>query len=142
MTDYGLITGDVFEDERGTLRFVNSFDMAQIVRFYEISPKSQDVIRAWQGHQHEKKWFYCLSGTFVINLVKIDNFINPSDQLVSKKIELNSKTPAILEVPGGYATGIKASSEDSRLQVFSNFGLQESAADDFRFPSEKWSAEW
>ncbi|NAY91224.1 dTDP-6-deoxy-3,4-keto-hexulose isomerase [Muricauda sp. JGD-17] len=142
MTSDFLIQGDTFTDERGTLRFVNNFDMSEVVRFYEILPKDEDLIRAWQGHQFEKKWFHCISGSFVINLVEIDNFENPSEHLTPKRIELSSQPPEILAVPNGYATGIKASVTGSILQVFSNFGLKESAADDHRYPLEKWSAKW
>nr|WP_299381574.1 hypothetical protein [Allomuricauda sp.] len=142
MENFGLIKGEVYSDERGTLRFVNQFDMSEIVRFYEIAPKDQTTIRAWQCHQFEKKWFHCLSGSFIINLVKIDNFNKPSDQLSPERVEIHAHVPEILEVPGGYATGIKAIAENSRLQVFSNFGLKASSEDDYRFPLEKWSAEW
>nr|WP_299067430.1 sugar epimerase [uncultured Allomuricauda sp.] len=137
-----LIKGEIFEDERGKLSFANTFDMSEIVRFYEIAPKNQQIIRAWQGHELEKKWFNCLSGSFIINIIKVDSFDNPSDYLAPTRMELNSYTAEILAVPGGFATGIKATSKDSRLQVFSNLGLNESKKDDFRFPLEKWSAEW
>ena len=137
-----LIEGEVFEDERGTLRFVNAFKMEEVVRFYEIAPKSQEIIRAWQGHQFEKKWFYCLSGSFVINIVEISDFNNPSDGLIPTRMELDSSNTTILAVPNGFATGIKAASENARLQVFSNATLEESKDDDFRFHLGKWSAEW
>lgn len=142
MDDNKLIKGELYQDERGTLRSFNLFNMSEIVRLYEIAPKNEQIIRAWQGHQFEKKWFYCLSGSFVINMVEIDNFENPSDRLTPIRIELDSRTPEILAVPNGYATGIKATSAVCRLQVFSNFGLEDSGNDDFRYPLEKWSAVW
>ncbi|MEC8831076.1 MAG: sugar epimerase [Bacteroidota bacterium] len=142
MSNNLLIKGEVFEDERGTLRFVNAFNMEEVVRFYEIAPKNQEIIRAWQGHQFEKKWFYCLSGSFVINIVEINDFNNPSDGLIPIRMELDSSKAMILAVPNGFATGIKAASKNSRLQVFSNASLEESKDDDFRFPLGKWSAEW
>ncbi len=137
-----LIPGDTFTDARGTLRFANAFDMSEVVRFYEILPIDEGQIRAWQGHRFEKKWFHCLLGSFIINLVEIDNFENPSENLTPIRVELDSGKPNILAVPNGYATGIKASSPGSRLQVFSNFGLKESSEDDYRYPLEKWSAQW
>ncbi len=137
-----LIQGDTFTDERGKLRFANTFDMSEVVRFYEILPKDQKNIRAWQGHEFEKKWFHCISGSFVINIVKVDDFEKPSQSLDPMRFEIGSEKPNILAVPGGYATGIKANEPDSRLQVFSNFGLEESSIDDYRYPLEKWSAKW
>lgn len=137
-----LIKGSEFIDERGALRFFNDFDMGEVVRFYEIAPVDTKIIRAWQGHRHEKKWFHCLNGSFIINLVKVDDFDNPSDQLVPEKITLKSHEPSVLAVPKGYATGIKAVEEGSRLQVFSNFGLEASKKDDYRFPLNMWDALW
>lgn len=137
-----LIEGDVFKDDRGTMRFANAFNMDEIVRFYEIAPANQKIIRAWQGHRHEKKWFHCLSGSFVINLVEIDDFKYPSKDLVPKRFAIDATVPQILCVPGGYATGIKASSENARLQVFSNVPLKDSTTDDYRFPLVTWSAIW
>lgn len=137
-----LIEGEVFEDERGRMQFVNAFNMEGIVRFYEIAPKNQNVIRAWQGHRHERKWFHCLSGSFVINLIELDNFTDPGDHLVPLRFEISASKPEILAVPGGFATGFKASSEDARLQVFSDVSLEDSKNDDIRFPLEKWAAIW
>ncbi len=139
--DY-LIGGGQFEDERGAVRFINDFDMTQVVRFYEIVPKDEKIIRAWQGHKVEKKWFYCLTGSFTINIVEVDDFLSPSDDLRPIRIDLSQEIPKILSVPGGFATGIKASSANSRLQIFSNFDLEESKNDDYRFPMQKWSAQW
>lgn len=137
-----MIAGDTFQDERGEMRFFNSLNMSEIVRFYEISPVNQDIIRGWQGHQHEKKWFYCLSGGFVINIIEINDFNRPSEDLTPIRVELESSNPRILAVPGGFVTAIKATSNNARLQVFSNAALNESKNDDFRFPMNQWSAEW
>ena len=136
-----LIKGNEFIDERGALRFFNDFDMGKVVRFYEIAPANTEIIRAWQGHQHEKKWFYCLAGSFVINLVKVDDFDGPSRELVPQKMILKSTEPDILAIPKGYATGIRAMEESSRLQVFSDFSLDASKEDDHRFPLDMWDAE-
>ena len=97
------------------------------------------MVRAWQGHQFEKKWFYCSEGSFIINILKIDDFINPSPLLVPEKIVLDSSKPSFLELPGGYATGIKATAENSKLTVFSDYSLDESKNDDYRFSDNKWA---
>lgn len=137
-----LIQGSSYSDERGKLNFFNFFDMAEVVRFYEIVPASTDVIRAWQGHQYEKKWFYCNSGAFYVKLIKIDNFDSPSDNLICENFLLDSDKPVLLEISGGYATGFKAAKDNSRLLVFSNFTLEESKLDDFKYPLSKWSIAW
>nr|WP_288936045.1 dTDP-4-dehydrorhamnose 3,5-epimerase family protein [uncultured Allomuricauda sp.] len=137
-----VIAGETFQDKRGEMRFFNTLNMSEIVRFYEISPADQDTIRGWQGHQQEKKWFYCLSGSFVINIIEINDFNSPSEDLTPIRVELNSSNPKILAVPEGFVTGIMATSSNARLQVFSNAALNESKNDDFRFPVNQWSAKW
>lgn len=136
------IAGSGFSDERGKLNFFNSFSMKEILRFYEIAPASTDIIRAWQGHQREKKWFYCHTGEFIVNLIKISNFENPKSNLKAERFQINAANPKVLEVPGGYASGFRASQKGSKLMVFSNFTLSESQEDDFRYPWDQWSANW
>ncbi|MBD0778830.1 dTDP-6-deoxy-3,4-keto-hexulose isomerase [Maribacter sp. ANRC-HE7] len=142
MVYHKLISGATFTDERGQLNFFNAFDMASIVRVYEIKHDNIDIIRAWQAHKNEMKWFYCHTGAFVMQLIEIDDFKQPSALLKPKRIVLEAKNPTILELSGGYATGFKAIEEGSTLQVFSDFSLNESKNDDFRYPIEKWEAEW
>jgi dTDP-4-dehydrorhamnose 3,5-epimerase-like enzyme len=136
------IEGETYVDDRGKVRFFNSFDMKEVVRFYEIAPSSTTTIRAWQGHKKEKKWFYCTAGTFVINLIKIiDESYQPID-MVSQRFELNANNPVILAVPDGYASGFKSMAENSKLMVFSDLSLEQSKNDDIRFPLEQWEAQW
>ncbi len=142
MVSHRLIIGERFSDNRGSLNFFNAFDMSEITRLYEIEPIDKNVIRAWQGHQYEKKWFHCISGSFVINLIKLDNFEMPSNNLVSTRFLLEAKKPSVLEISGGYANGFKANEKNSKLMVFSNFDLEESKNDDFRYDLKTWPAEW
>jgi len=136
--EHQIIEGNIFSDNRGSLSFVNDFSLKSIVRFYEITPKDTTIIRAWQAHKKECKWFYCTKGSFKINLVKLDSFENPSEDLKVYTYELNSELPQVLFIPGGYANGFKALSEESKLMVFSNFDLEASKLDDFRFETNKW----
>ncbi len=142
MATSNLIQGSSFSDARGKLIFFNEFMMKEIVRFYEIHPADHKVIRAWQAHKEEKKWFYCNSGAFIVNLIKIDNFDKPSKGLIPERYVLEAKDPQVLEVSGGYATGFRALDENAKLLVFSNFALQESGEDDYRFPPDQWNVDW
>jgi len=142
MGHYNLIQGASYTDERGKLNFFNAFDMRTIVRFYEIVPNDINTVRAWQGHKDEKKWFYCHEGSFVVNLIKLDNFEEPSPLLKPERLIIEAKNTMILEISGGYATGFRATKENSRLQVFSNFSLDQSKNDDFRYPIDTWEAKW
>ncbi len=142
MVSCKLIEGSQFDDERGKLNFFNTFNMSDIIRMYEIIPKDTSIIRGWQAHKEEKKWFYCNSGAFIINLIKIDDFEIPSNHLSPKQFLLDAENPMILGVSGGYATAFKASAQNSKLLVFSNFTLERSKQDDFRYPLSKWSGKW
>lgn len=138
----GLIKGNNFIDNRGSLSFVNAFTLHDVKRFYEISPKDTTIVRAWQAHKEECKWFYCTSGSFIVKTVRIDDFKNPSNDLIVNSYELNESEPQVLFIPGGFANGFKATSERSKLMVFSNFELEASITDDFRYDSKKWIKNW
>ncbi|WP_289644550.1 dTDP-6-deoxy-3,4-keto-hexulose isomerase [Maribacter aestuarii] len=116
--------------------------MSPVVRMYEIAPMDTEVIRAWQGHRLERKWFYCIQGEFIINIVTVDNFHNPSATTKPKKIILSEKKPFILELPGGVASGIKAVKSQSKLLVFSDFSMEQSKEDDYRFDLNFWQGDW
>lgn len=136
------IKGSIFSDRRGKIKFFNTFDMANIVRFYEISPASTEIIRGWQGHHKEKKWFYCYTGAFVINTIAILGESNPTNHSKAKRYVLKEENPLILEVPEGNATAFRSLENGSKLMVFSNFTLEESVNDDIRFPLETWNAQF
>lgn len=142
MGAYSIIKGDNFTDHRGTLKFFNSLNMSTIVRMYEINPIDQSSIRAWQAHKEEHKWFYCTKGKFIINLVELNDFKNPSKKLVPKKIVLDANQPELLKITGGYATGIKALVKEAQLLVFSNFSTEQSKNDDYRFSTDFWKGDW
>lgn len=133
-----IISGGIFNDDRGTISFVNGFDFSDVKRFYSIQNSSTEIVRAWQGHKFENKYFYVTSGSFLICVVKIDNWKNPSRDLPVKKFIMSANESNILMVPAGYANGIKALEEDSKLMVFSSNTLEDAKDDDYRFPADWW----
>ena len=134
-----LTEGISHHDPRGSLISYNDFDMRDVKRLYTIHPSSTEIVRAWQAHQYEEKWFVCLDGAFEVKVVKIDNFMEPSVDLPIYNFLLEAKRPQVLHIPGGYANGFKAISENSRLLVYSNFTVAESTSDDYRYPTDKWN---
>jgi dTDP-4-dehydrorhamnose 3,5-epimerase len=134
----GIIAGGIFTDQRGTISFVNDFTLDETKRFYTIQPADLNPVRAWQGHKKEEKWFYVVSGCFKVITVKIDNWEAPSDQCEIHEFDLRADTPAILHIPGGYANGFKALQPDSQVIIFSNFAVQQSAGDDYRYDQNRW----
>lgn len=133
-----ILKGGIFSDPRGSMRFVNDFCFGDVKRFYFIKHQDTSVIRAWQGHQFEKKYFYPISGSFVVAWVKIDDFKSPSDKLIPEYHILSAENSEILSVPKGYANGLKALEPDSEIMIFSDMNLEESVNEKIRFPSEKW----
>jgi dTDP-4-dehydrorhamnose 3,5-epimerase-like enzyme len=132
------IAGDSFTDSRGTIKFMNSFDLSVLKRFYIISHKETSIIRAWQAHRFETKCFFAVSGSFIIAWVKPDSFLNPSVNLKAEYKILYASRPEIQVIPAGYANGIKAVEENSILLVMSDKTLAESKQDDFRFEADRW----
>lgn len=133
-----LIETKSFTDNRGTLIFANDFDMLPIKRFYTLVHPDTSVIRAWQGHKIEQKWFFVLVGSFNIKLVQPDDWLNPSFDLRIHSFNLSENQPAILHVPNGFVTGFKAATPGSKMMVYSDLTLQESKNDDYRFDASYW----
>lgn len=142
MNRHSLMLGASHKDERGKILFFNSLDLSQIKRMYQIEPANERIIRAWQGHKIEQKWFYCLAGSFIINLIEIMDFEHPSkDAKISQHI-LTATNPSVLYVNGGYASGIKSTAPNSKVLVFSDFSKEASKNDDYRFDTDFWNAKW
>lgn len=127
-----IIDGNLHRDCRGAVRFVNDFDMSQVVRMYFIEPKL-GVIRAWQGHKRETKWFCAAHGDFLVKTINMNTF-------EKKEYNLKATESKVLEISGGHYNGLEALEEGSVLIVFSDVDLDSSKADDFRESIEnlKW----
>ena len=77
-----LIKGGEFIDHRGKISYFNNFDLTPIKRMYNLVHPDISVVRAWQGHEKEQKWFYIAKGSFEIVLIEPDNWESPSEGLV------------------------------------------------------------
>ncbi|WP_046755340.1 dTDP-4-dehydrorhamnose 3,5-epimerase family protein [Kordia jejudonensis] len=134
-----IITGGNYTDERGQLEFFNEFDMSSIKRVYFTTHFDTEVIRAWQGHIIESRWFRCVQGSFSVKLVAIDNWENPSDDLKVYEYELTAEKQEILYIPNGFANGFKALEANAKLMIMSNYGFNEIENDQVRFDQNKWT---
>ena len=134
----GLIRGGQHTDERGTLTFFNDFDLKIVKRFYVIDHPDTTVVRAWQAHKAEQKWFYVIAGKFKVVIVQPDNWEHPSNDLEVYEYTLKSEEAHILHIPGGVANGFKALQPNSKMIVFSDFTVEESSNDSYRFQNEVW----
>lgn len=134
-----IIQGGNFSDHRGTISYVNDFSFSGIERFYIISNSDQNPIRAWQGHKLDAKNFYCLSGSFKIHFVKVDNWEEPSRNLIVETVLVSESDSKIVHIPSGYANAIESLESNSKLMSFSTLPLSDVGNDDVRYPSDYWN---
>lgn len=138
MEKIAIIQGGQYEDVRGKLIFFNDFDMNEVKRFYVIEHPHTSIVRAWQGHKKEQKWFYVMKGSFKVVLVRPDNWENPSADLKANEFILRAEANQVLYIPGNFANGLKALEPESRMMVFSSFTVDESSKDNYRFDEHLW----
>ena len=141
MSDIKVIQGEFFEDHRGIITSMNHLSFEAIERFYVIKHDNTQVVRGWHAHQFEKKWFYCLKGAFKMAFVKIDNWEQPSKDLVPEVFHLSEDESKIICVTEGYANCLQALSDDAQLLVFSGKTYPECLSDSWRYEVNYWG-EW
>ena len=138
MSDIKIIDGEIFRDNRGEIYSLNSFILDGIKRFYVLHHPDTSVIRGWHGHQFEKKWFYCIKGSFTVGFVKIDDWENPNKNLTPQIFSLSDKESKIICLPEGYANCIKAIEPNSIMMVYSDKTLEEAKGDSWRYDNSMW----
>lgn len=126
-----LIEAVAHQDNRGQLFAFPELDLSEVVRMYAILPENTSIIRAWQGHRLERKWFYAAAGGFEVRLIPLDENAQPVPAK-QMKYELSTAKPQHLLIPGGYLNGFRAMEPQSALMVLSDFSLEASKADDLR----------
>jgi dTDP-4-dehydrorhamnose 3,5-epimerase-like enzyme len=138
MSEINIVEGEIFVDERGKINSLNNFTFDDVQRIYFIHHPDKSVIRGWHGHKHEKKWFYCVVGEFVLGLVKPDNWENPSPELKPEIFKLSETHSRIICVPEGYVNSIKAITNNSILFVLSGKKVPEAYTDSWRYDKDLW----
>lgn len=129
-----IIQGGLAKDHRGEIRFVNDFDMSMVKRFYIIRNADVDLIRGWRAHKIEQRWFYVLSGSFSIDIVKIDDWNDIPRDLPVRKELFKVDDGSILHLTKGYGTAFRALEPDSELLVFSDHRIDHALFDDHTYP--------
>lgn len=138
MPEPKIYEGDMYTDNRGSISFVNDFKFEGIKRFYHITHPSTEIIRAWQGHRIEYKYFFVPHGRFLLAWVRIDDWEAPSANLKASYSILSEKEPRVLCIPPGYANGIKALIPGSVLSIYSDLDLADSEKDRWSFDQSLW----
>lgn len=127
-----IISGDCHTDNRGTLLYNNLFDASEVKRVYVIENNNIAFKRGWQGHRIEQRWFSAISGSFKIQLIAIDNWDNPSVELIPFTFMLYANKMDVLHIPKNYVTSIQALEESSKLLVMADYKMGETK-DEHRF---------
>jgi dTDP-4-dehydrorhamnose 3,5-epimerase-like enzyme len=120
-----LLKGATHHDKRGDLYYNDYFHKFSIKRVYFIKNQNTSIIRAWQGHKIEQRWFSAVTGSFKILLIKIDNWESPNQDLIPVEFILNSNKLDVLHIPSGYISSIQAIEGNSKLMVMANYFLGE-----------------
>lgn len=131
-----IIDGGSSSDLRGTINFVNDFRMDFVKRFYVIENANTEIVRGWRGHKIEQRWFYVINGSFVIKVLRIDDWKTPDKSLCAENYQMSADDSKVLHIPAGYATSIKASCQNSKLLVFADYPMEHAKEDDYLFPHD------
>jgi len=130
-----LISGDSFQDHRGEIKYNNEFDVTSVKRMYIIENIDTVFVRGWQGHKIEQRWFTAVAGGFEIELIKIDDWENPSKELEIITFEICNKSADVLHIPQGYISSIRAICKGSKLLAMADYRINE-IQDEYKFSSD------
>ena len=136
-----LFEGGIAADQRGQVSFVNGFGFEDVVRFYMVENSAEEPIRAFHGHMKEAKYVFVPSGSALVAAVKLDDAKTPSTLEIPERFVLSAKKPSVLFIPGGYANGFRALEANTRVIFFATASVEESKADDYRFPHDYWGSD-
>jgi len=140
--DPKIIQGNLFTDDRGTIRFINDFDpyMCGVRRVYHVKDHQVNYVRAFHGHLCESKYVYVGKGSALIVIAKlIEDEVFPSGYRLSNEVNkfvLSDTSPKVLFIPSGYANGFKSLEQGTIITFYSTSTLEESKGDDYRFDYE------
>ena len=129
-----MIAGGSHTDLRGTISFLNDFDLTSIKRFYKIKHPDVAVKRGWRGHRIEQRWFHVTKGAFSAALVEIDDWKKPNPHAEIIYFVLRCDQNSVLHVPTGYASSLQAMEAGSEVLVFADFDVSHAPKDDYLFP--------
>jgi len=134
-----VFQGNKIFDDRGSLGFINGFNVSDFKRFYLIENHSVNFIRAWHGHLKETKAIIMVKGEALVCAVELDDTTNPNKDNEVTRVVLSATSPSALYIPAGYANGFMTLSADAKLLVFSSTTVEESQGDDYRFAYDYWN---
>ena len=118
---------------------MNEASLNGFVRFYLVRNNMTNFVRAWHGHQRERKLVSVVAGSALVCCVGIDNWSTPSADLQVHRFVLSAEKPAVLSIPAGFANGSMSLRDGTAICYFSDATVEESRSDDFRYPARTWN---
>jgi dTDP-4-dehydrorhamnose 3,5-epimerase len=115
----------IFGDDRGYFTAINFESDSK--RAYIIKNHRAGIIRAFHGHNKEKKTFYVLRGAFKVIVIDMKSG-------EWKSFNITEKGNNVIKIPPQTYHGFVSLSDDSKLLIISNSTYEESINDDVRMP--------
>ncbi len=134
------ITGKLFTDNRGSVRFINDFSFLGVKRFYQVTQNISQPIRAFHAHLYEAKYVYVTQGAIHLILAEVDKLPYPSKKLKLHTFLLSASAPSIVFIPPKFANGFKVLEAETQVLFFSDKTVSESEGDDYRLDFDYWGA--
>lgn len=134
------IAGGRFVDDRGFLKALVFPENFTPKRLYSVNNWRANFIRAWHGHKLESKLIYMSKGSGLIAAVLMSDVVAPDKNAHVYRFTIDSESHTAIYIPAGYANGLMSLSMDAEFTVLSSASLEESKADDYRFPFDYWKA--
>ena len=134
------ILGGRFVDDRGFLKALIFPEGFTPKRLYSVNNWRSNFIRAWHGHQFESKLIYMSKGAGIVAAVHMSDPTKPDKSAAVCRFAIDSESHAAIFIPAGYANGLMPLTSDAEFTVISSASLEESKADDYRFPFDYWKA--
>src|SRR3989344_1770312 len=122
-----IVSGDINVDDRGSVRFVNDFDLSKVKRFYQVENHVVGQVRAWEGSKHGETYVYVPGGSAEVAVV------NPDTGEIQKFV-MSAAKPRVLWIPAGCVSGFKTLEEKTILIFFSSQTEPEHKIDLIQFP--------
>ena len=72
----------------------------------------------------------------MLDVVKIDNWENPSRDLLVERLVLKAENQEVVHLTAGFATAFQATEKDSELLVFADKGIEHASFDDYTYSTD------
>ncbi len=130
-----IFQGGTHTDFRGQLKYINDLSIDGVQRMYSVYHPDTSIIRAWQGHPTESKYYLVIKGIWLAAWVFMDDTL-PESSWKADYAFLREEYTEMIYLPPGYANGFKALVPDSIILCLSIPGNESETIR--RWPADTW----